>query len=211
MEKGKLFAGIILFGSVWGLLECSVGDYLHEINFLAGPIMTGLFGFGLMMVARMLYQQQGMQMGMALVAGVLRYFHPIGGCLICSAIAIVCEGVIFEIIWYHSSLWPDKMKSMRMKISMGIISGYLLYVLGYIGSQLITPLTVTMIPNAGDILGILPRVLSDATFSALLGGITLPAVLTIPASTTYIVKMRKEVYYPISSVITFLCIFFILS
>ncbi len=210
MEKGKLFAGIILFGSIWGLAECSIGDYLHEIDFFAGPLMTGLFGFGLMAATRMLYNQRGIQMGMALVAGLLRYFHPIGDCLICSAIAVMCEGVIFELIWYHHTLSPHKM-NVRSKISVGIISGYLLYVFGYIGAQLITPLTTMMIPNVGDITGILPQVLSDGTFSALLGGITLPTVFALPASSSYIAKMRKEFYYPVASAITLFCILFIFS
>ena len=209
MEKGKLIAGIILFGSIWGLVESSIGDYLHEIDFYSGSIMTGLFGLGFMATTRVLYKQRGMQMGMALVAGLLRYFHPVGGCLICSAIAIICEGMIFEFIWYHSAIMPQKIHDIRTKISIGIVSGYLLYVFGYISTQLLTPLTAMTIPNVTDIIGVLPQTLSDGTISALLGGATLPAIFSLTTKSSYVAKVRKSIYYPIASLITFLSLLYI--
>ena len=101
MEKTKLFFGIIVFGSIWGFLECIVGPGLSDLGFPSGSIMTSVFAVGLMMASRLLYKQRGMQLGMGLVAGALRLFNPLGGCVVCSAIAIAAEGLIFEIIFYH--------------------------------------------------------------------------------------------------------------
>ena len=99
MKKMKLFVGIIVLGSVWGFAECIIGPSLDNAGLPSGALMTGVFAIGLMMMSRMLYKQRGMQVGMGLVAGALRLFNPFGGCVICSAIAIASEGLLFELIW----------------------------------------------------------------------------------------------------------------
>ena len=104
MEKMKLLAGILVFGSLWGFSECIVGSVLRDANLPAGAIMTAVFAVGFMTMSRMLYRQRGMQLGMGLVAGTLRLFNPFGGCFICSAIAIMAEGMIFELVWCRLSL-----------------------------------------------------------------------------------------------------------
>ena len=78
MNKMKLFAGIIVFGSLWGFSECIIGSALHDAGLPAGAIMTGFFAVGLIVISRILYKQRGMQFGMAIIAGVLRFFSPFG-------------------------------------------------------------------------------------------------------------------------------------
>ncbi len=124
MEKMKLFAGILVFGSLWGFAECIIGPMVDDAGLPSGILMTSIFAVGLMMMTRMLYRQRGMQLGMGLVAGTLRLFNPFGGCVICSGIAIMAEGMLFELIWYGMSLDLKELKTHTMKISMGIISTY---------------------------------------------------------------------------------------
>jgi len=64
MKRMRLLAGIVLFGSIWGLMECALGDYLHNAGLMAGAIMTGFIGFGLMAISRRIYGIKGMQLGM---------------------------------------------------------------------------------------------------------------------------------------------------
>ena len=66
--------------------------------------MTGVFAIGLMTLSRTTFRQPGMQTGIGLVAGALRFFNPFGGCFICSAIAIMAEGLLFDLIWTGFSL-----------------------------------------------------------------------------------------------------------
>ncbi|HEC81612.1 MAG TPA: hypothetical protein ENI42_04215, partial [Thermoplasmatales archaeon] len=140
MDKKRLLAGIILFGSLWGFSECIIGSSLRDVALPAGAIMTGVFAVGLMAAIRILYKQPGMQLGMGLVAGGLRLFNPFVGCFICSAIAIMAEGAIFELIWHHLSKDLSELRKPTFSISMGIISAYTLYVGGFIVTQILTPL-----------------------------------------------------------------------
>ncbi len=39
----KLFAGILLFGSLWGFTECIFGSILKDAGLPYGSIMTGVF------------------------------------------------------------------------------------------------------------------------------------------------------------------------
>ena len=132
MEKVKLFAGILVFRSLWGFSECIISSALHDINLRAGAIMTGLFAIVFMTMSRMLYKQRGMQFGMGIVAGSLRLFNPFGACFISSAIAIMAEGILFELIWHRISLDLHELKPLRMGVSMGIVSAYVIYIGGYI-------------------------------------------------------------------------------
>ncbi|GAG74777.1 unnamed protein product [marine sediment metagenome] len=185
MEKMKLFAGILLFGSLWGFSECIIGSSLRDANLPAGAIMTGVFAIMFMTMSRMLYRQRGMQLGMGLVAGALRLFNPFGGCFICSAIAIVAEGVIFEIIWYKMSLDLQELKLPKLSISMGITTTYVLYVGGYIITQILTPILSSAGFYLENLLVFIPQILASGLLAAIIGGITVPAVLATKKLGTY--------------------------
>ncbi|MGC9308308.1 MAG: hypothetical protein ACP5FL_05980 [Thermoplasmatota archaeon] len=202
----RLVAGIILFGSIWGLLECALGDALHSTVLPGGAIMTGLVGFGLMAATRIMYRQPGMQLGMGALAGALKYMHPVGGCMLCSAIAIAVEGVVFELIWRSPQLRLDRLDTTSMRVSMGVISGYAMYGVGYIATQMLTPIVSGGPLIVADLAALMPRTLSHATLAGLLAGATLPALLAVPADLSErIASVRKEVYYPAASLISVLC------
>lgn len=203
MDKLKLFAGVIVFGSIWGFAECIIGPALSNVDLPSGAIMTGFFAISLMMMSRMLYKQRGMQLGMGLVAGTLRLFNPFGGCLICSAIAIVSEGVIFELIWYKMPLDLKELKTHTMTLSMGIVSAYCCFVGGYIVTQILTPLVSSAGFYIGDLVVFMPQILSRGLVAALIGGITIPAVMLL--KNIEISSIKDKIYYPTTAVISMLC------
>lgn len=211
MEKMKLFAGILVFGSLWGFSECIIGSTLHNAQLPAGAIMTGLFAVVLMVMSRMLYKQRGMQFGMGIVAGILRFFSPLGsnlGFFICSAIAIMAEGIIFELIWYKMSLDLKELKPLRISSSMGIITAYCCYVGGYIVTQILTPIAAGASFYIENLIVFLPRILSSGLIAAVIGGAVLPATLLAKKID---VTIKDRLYYPTTIGVSAFCWFLVIG
>jgi hypothetical protein len=203
MEKMKLFAGIIVLGSLWGFAECIIGPAIGEAGLPSGALMTSVFAIGLMMISRILFKRRGMQLGMGLVAGALRLFNPFGGCVVCSAIAIASEGLLFELIWIKMSLDFSELKTITLKLSMGIITAYSCYVGGYVITQILTP----MVASAGfymeNLIAIMPQILARGFLAAIVGGITVPAIFVI--KNININNVKDRIYYPTTAAISMLC------
>lgn len=208
MEKMKLFAGIILFGSLWGFSECIIGSSLRDANLPAGAIMSGVFAIVFMTMSRMLFRQRGMQLGMGLVAGSLRLLNPFGGCFICSAIAIMAEGLIFEILWYKISLDLNELRLPKLSVSMGITSAYLIYVGGYIVTQILTPVFSSAGFYLENLLVFIPQILASGLLAAIIGGISVPAVL---ATKKLDITIRDRLYYPATIGISLVCWFVVIA
>ena len=208
MEKMKLFAGIIVFGSLWGFSECIIGSSLREANLPAGAIMSGVFAIVFMTMSRMLFRQRGMQLGMGLVAGALRLLNPFGGCFICSAIAIMAEGLIFEILWYKISLDLNELRLPKLSVSMGITSAYLIFVGGYIVTQILTPVFSSAGFYLENLLVFIPQILASGLLAAIIGGITVPAVL---ATKKLDIAIRDRLYYPATIGISLVCWFVVIA
>jgi hypothetical protein len=209
MDKKKLFVGIIVFGSLWGFAECIIGPVLDDAGLPSGAFMTGVFAIGLMMISRMLYKQRGMQLGMGIVAGALRMFNPLSGYVICSAIAIAAEGIIFEFIWYSMSLDLKELKTYTMKISTGFISAYFCYIGGYIITQILTPLAASANFYVGNLIVFIPQILSRGLLAALIGGVTVPLVLILKDFD--INSIKDKLYYSTAAAVSVLCWFFIIT
>jgi len=203
MNKKKLIAGIILFGSLWGFSETIIGSYINDYGMPSGAIMTGIFAIGFMMISRLLYKQRGMQIGMGLVAGTLRLFNPFVGCFICSAFAIMAEGLIFELLWYKLSLDLKELKPMSMKLSMGIISGYICFTGGFIVTQILTPIVSSAGFHIQNLIVFLPQILSRGLLAAIISGIALPTIFIL--KNIDISKIKDRVYYPTTATITIFC------
>jgi hypothetical protein len=179
----KIITATILFGSIWGLIECSLGDWLHGYNL---SFLTASIAIFIMAAARCHFRQPGMQAGMALIAGTLRYFNPIGGCLLCAAIAIIIEGIVFEGIWLIP--W-HRYESMIMKIGMGIISFYTIYFIGYLATQVLTPLIAGKFYLA-DLFALIPKIFSSSTFAGIIGSFALPL-----AYLPFKIEVKEKLYY----------------
>jgi len=202
MDKTKYLATILVFGSIWGVAECVIGGPLRDINLPAGAILTGIFALGLLSLNRILFNQPGMQIGMGLIAGTLRLANPIGGCFICSAIAIMAEGILFELIWTHFSLDTKTLKPLQYSISAGIITGYLLYTGGFIITQILTPIFSTAGFYAQNLLAYIPQILAGGLLAALIGAAILPITLKIPELN---LKLTDRLYIPTTITISLIC------
>ena len=203
MEKMKLFAGIIVLGSLWGFAECIIGPAMGDAGLPSGVLMTSVFAIGLMMMSRMLFKQRGMQIGMGLVAGVLRLFNPFGGCVVCSAIAIAAEGLLFELIWYKMSLDFSELKTITMKLSMGIVTAYSCYVGGYVITQILTPMVASSGFYVENLILFMPQILARGLLAAIIGGITVPVIFVL--KNINISNVKDQIYYPATAAISILC------
>ncbi len=206
----KLIAGILVFGSLWGFSEIMIGSTLSDAGLPAGAIMTGFFALTFLAMSRMFYRQPGMQMGMGLVAGGLRLFNPFMGCHLCSALAIMAEGVIFEIIWFsiHDNLKRD-VNTLPLKAGMGIITAYFVFVGGYIVTQILTPI----VDGAGfyleNLLLFMPNILAAGLLPALIGAAMLPAILS--TEQLNILKLKDMYYYPTTIGLSLFCWIFVIG
>lgn len=198
----KLFAGILLFGSLWGFTECIFGSVLKDAGLPYGSIMTGIFVLTFLILSRLAYRQPGMQLGMGLVAGTLRMFNPFVGCHLCSALAIMAEAAIFEMIWYSFSFDFDNMKNITNKVSMGVITAYLLYVGGYVVTQILTPIVSGVGFYVENLIVFLPRILASGLLPGLIGAFVFPSVLYLSKLD---LKIKDTLYYPTTFGVSAFC------
>lgn len=208
MKKIKLLAGILVFGSLWGFSEVIIGTSIQDIGLPTGAIMTGVFAISFLVLSRMIYRQPGMQFGIGLVAGGLRLFNPFVGCHLCSAIAIMAEGAIFEIIWYKISLDFSELKTVIMKSSMGIISAYFICIGGYILTQILTPIAAGASFYIENLIVFMPRILSSGLIAAVIGGAVLPIVLLTEKID---ITVKDKLYYPTTIGLSILCWFIVIG
>jgi hypothetical protein len=126
-----VFFGILLFGSIWGILEATLGNLLHFIGLhpYTGLIMTSI-GTGLMAFARSLYKVRWTGLFMAVIAAALKSLDLLiaGSNVFRPMIAIILAGMIFEGVLYVS----DKTKVMDkvrvpnlVRAGQGFAIGYL--------------------------------------------------------------------------------------
>jgi hypothetical protein len=202
MENKKLLVGIILFGSLWGFSEVIIGSVLSDAGYPAGGLMTGFFAIPILILSRLLFRRPGMQLGMGLVAGSLRMFNPFIGCQICSAIAIMAEGALFELIWYGISTDFKDLKNLTMKSSMGIISAYILFVGGYIITQIFTPIVAGSGFFLENLIVFMPRILAAGVLPALIAAFMAPMVLSVSKLD---ISIKDKLYYPTSIGVSIAC------
>jgi len=208
MIDRKFILGIIVFGSLWGFTECIIGSLLRDVNLPAGAIMTGIFAIGLMTLSRTSFRQPGMQTGIGLVAGTLRFFNPFGGCFICSAIAIMAEGALFDLLWTGFSLDKKKTTSLTIQASLGITSAYLVYVGGYIITQILTPLFSSAGFYLENLLVFMPQILASGLLAALIGSLCVPTIFMLKK---FQIAVQDRLYYPMTIGVSAFCWLFVIT
>ena len=207
MNKMKILAGIFLFGSLWGFSECIIGSALSNIGLASGAIMTGFFALSYLVISRIFYKQPGMQLGMGVIAGTLRLFNPFTGCHICSALAIMAEGALFEIIWYKISYDLKELNTVTMQVSMGILTSYIVYVGGYIITQILTPIISGPGFYIENLIALMPNIFSSGLLPALIGAAVLPGIILIKKVD---LTLKDRLYYPTTIGISIFCWFIVI-
>ena len=208
MKNLKLLAGMLLFSSLWGFSEIIIGSSIHDLGLPSGAIMTGGFALFFLVFSRLIFRQPGMQFGMAMIAGGLRIFNPFVGCHLCSAIAIMAEGAIFELIWYKISFDFKELKTIIMQGSMGIISAYLIYIGGYFVTQIITPIAAGANFYVENLIVFIPNILASGLIAAVIGGFILPITLL---TNKIDIRLKDKIYYPTTIGVSILCWLIVIS
>ena len=201
MNKTRLILGILIFGSLWGFSECVVGNLFNDAGLPTAELMVGFFAITFLLLSRIYFHQPGMQIGMGLIAGTLRLFNPMG-CHLCSAVAIVAEGAIFELIWYRLSFDLRELKTITMQVSMGIISAYFVFIFGYIITQVLSPIIAGTGFFIENLIFIIPNILAGGVIPALIGGFVVPTVLLAKRLD---LTIKDRIYYPTTLGISALC------
>lgn len=207
MDKYRVLAGIVLFGSLWGMTECLLGEFAPA-GFPAGAFLGGFIGLGLMLLTRRLYGFMWMQLGMAIVAGALRFWAPVGTCVICSALAIVAEGFIFELIFNRPVFDINKSPNMRSAKTLalvGIIAGFTIYATGYIFTQIFTPILTAGTFSISNFVNVLPIIFGSAFFAAIFGGISTPLAVLAKQLYVNVMSVSKEQYYAAAAGVSAFC------
>jgi len=100
-----ILVGILVFGSIWGFFEATLGGFLHMIIFPnKGAIMGGI-GVAIMASALAIYKKPSMLPGIGIVAASFKLlnvwflFVPIGAIhIINPAMAIIFESLAFSLV-----------------------------------------------------------------------------------------------------------------
>jgi len=126
--------GIVLFGSIWGLVEATLGGFLHLIYLpYKGAIMGGI-GMAIMAAFVVTYRRPKLVFWVGLIAALFKLLSAlIYGSLIFApfvvnpASAILMEALAFTLV--VSLLYKGFESSIKMRIAAGVSAGYLSFIL----------------------------------------------------------------------------------
>jgi len=101
----RLIIGVLVFGSIWGCLEATLGGFLNLIIFPnKGAIMSGI-GMAIMSVVLALYRKPAMLAGIGIVAASFKWLNawllfvpPSAVQIINPAMSIVLEALAFSLV-----------------------------------------------------------------------------------------------------------------
>ncbi len=198
-QKLKIYLTILFFGSIWGFLEVTLGEFLRLNIFTAdffGRIMC-VAGVTLMFITRIVFKKRGHQLFMGIIASLFRLLYPFVTCVPCSFTAIIIEALIFEIIFLNNSILLLDKKNILQLSSLGVIIFHLTYFLSYLFNQIMFPLFSKTGLFYLDILAILPKALSNSLLPALCGLIIFPFIIILKEFD--LKKIRGKVFYPITA------------
>jgi len=93
----RRFVYPVVFGSLWGIWEISVGSYLHALNVpIKGAIMT-FVGVIIALTGRYFVKRKGVLLTIGGIASFIKIFS-IGGFVLSPFFAILIEALILEIL-----------------------------------------------------------------------------------------------------------------
>jgi len=138
-ESGSLWRvviGILVFGSVWGLVEATLGGAVHFVH-VPVPIkgaIPGAIGVAIMATFVVMYRRPKLVFCIAVIAALFKplsaviYVRPLFDPLVVNpASAILLEGLAFTLV--VSLLFKGFESSIKMRIGAGVAAGYLSIIL----------------------------------------------------------------------------------
>jgi len=122
--------GIVVFGSVWGLVEATLGGALHLIHFAYKGAITGGIAMAIMAAFVVTYRRPKLVFWLGVVAALFKplsaviYGQPVFAPFVVNpASAILLEALAFTLV--VSLLFKGFESSIKMRIAAGISAGYL--------------------------------------------------------------------------------------
>ena len=129
----RVVIGILVFGSIWGLVEATLGGSLHLIHFAYKGAITGGIGMSIMATFVVMYRRPKLVFLIAVIAALFKplsaviYGQPIFAPFVVNpASAILLEGLAFSLV--VSLLFKGFESSIKMRIGAGVAAGYLSFI-----------------------------------------------------------------------------------
>ncbi len=120
----SLFFGILFLGSVWGILEATMGNILHWIGFFPGTgmVMTSI-GIGIMSFARAFYRKAGLGIALGAIAAAFKAldFLVPGSNVLRPMAAIILTALAFEAVTTLADRWRE---TVPRNLLTGAAAGY---------------------------------------------------------------------------------------
>ena len=136
-ESGSILhviIGILVFGSIWGLVEATLGGALHLVHFAYKGAITGGIGMSIMATFVVIYRKPKLVFFLAVIAALFKplsaviYGQPIFAPFVVNpASAILLEGLAFSLV--VSLLYKGFESSIKTRIGVGVAAGYLSIIL----------------------------------------------------------------------------------
>jgi hypothetical protein len=130
----RVIIGILVFGSIWGLVEATLGGALHLIHFAYKGAIPGGIGMAIMATFVVMYRRPRLVFWIAVVAALFKplsaviYVKPIfDPSVVNPASAILLEGLAFTLV--VSLLSKGFESSIKTRVGVGIAAGYLSIIL----------------------------------------------------------------------------------
>jgi hypothetical protein len=130
----RVVIGILVFGSIWGLVEASLGGFLHLVHFAYKGAITGAIGMSIMAAFVVIYRRPKLAFWIAVIAALFKplsaviYGQPIFAPFVVNpASAILLEGLAFSLV--VSLVFKGFESSIKMRIGAGVTAGYLSIIL----------------------------------------------------------------------------------
>ena len=130
----RVVIGILVFGSIWGLIEATLGGALHLIHFTYKGAITGGIGMAIMAAFVVMYRRPKLAFCIAVIAALFKplsaviYGQPIFAPFVVNpASAILLEGLAFSLV--VSLLFKRFESNIKARIAVGISAGYLSIIL----------------------------------------------------------------------------------
>jgi len=130
----RVVIGILVFGSIWGLVEATLGGSLHLIHFAYKGAITGGIGMSIMAAFVVMYRRPKLAFCIAVIAALFKplsaviYGQPIFAPFVYNpASAILLEGLAFSLV--VSLLFKGFENSIKTRIGAGVAAGYLSIIL----------------------------------------------------------------------------------
>lgn len=130
----RVVIGILVFGSIWGLVEATLGGALHLIHFTYKGAITGGIGMSIMATFVVMYRRPKLVFFIAAIAAMFKllsaviYGQPIFTPFVVNpASAILLEGLAFSLV--ASLLFKGFESSIKARIGAGVAAGYLSIIL----------------------------------------------------------------------------------